>query len=33
VGLPLFVEEMVAMLIEEGALRRSNDRWVAGDLS
>jgi len=30
-GLPLFVEEMVAMLIEDGALRRENGRWVAGD--
>ena len=27
-GLPLFVEEMVAMLIDEGALRRDNGRWV-----
>ena len=32
-GLPLFVEEMVAMLIEEGALRRENGRWAAADLS
>ena len=32
-GLPLFVEEMVAMLMEEGALRRENGRWVATDLS
>ncbi len=32
-GLPLFVEEMVAMLIEEGALRRENGRWSAADLS
>ena len=32
-GLPLFVEEMVAMLIEEGSLRRDDGRWVAADLS
>ena len=32
-GLPLFVEEMVAMLIDEGALRRDDGRWVAADLS
>jgi class 3 adenylate cyclase len=32
-GLPLFVEEMVAMLVEEGALRRDDGRWLAGDLS
>ena len=32
-GLPLFVEEMVAMLIEDGSLRRDNGRWVAADLS
>ena len=32
-GLPLFVEEMVAMLIDDGALRRDNGRWVAADLS
>src|SRR5262245_21773313 len=32
-GVPLFVEEMVAMLIEEGALRREGGRWVAADLS
>jgi class 3 adenylate cyclase len=32
-GLPLFLEEMVAMLIEEGALRRKNGRWAAVDLS
>jgi class 3 adenylate cyclase len=32
-GLPLFVEEMVAMLVEDGALRRDNGRWVADDLS
>ena len=33
-GNPLFVEELVAMLIEEGALRRDNGEWVAAaDLS
>ncbi len=32
-GFPLFVEELVAMLIEVGALRRENGRWVASDLS
>jgi class 3 adenylate cyclase len=32
-GLPLFVEEMVAMLVDEGALHRDNGRWVAVDLS
>ncbi len=33
-GNPLFVEEMVAMLIDEGFLVRDADRWVAvGDLS
>ncbi len=32
-GLPLFVEEMVAMLIDEGALRRDTGRWVAADLT
>jgi class 3 adenylate cyclase/type II secretory pathway predicted ATPase ExeA len=32
-GLPLFVEEMVAMLIENGTLRRENGRWAAADLS
>ena len=31
-GLPLFVEEMVAMLIEDGSLRRDDGRWVAVDL-
>ena len=33
-GNPLFVEEMVAMLIDDGYLVREDDRWVAaGDLS
>jgi class 3 adenylate cyclase/tetratricopeptide (TPR) repeat protein len=33
-GNPLFVEHMVAMLIDDGLLRRDNDRWVVeGDLS
>jgi class 3 adenylate cyclase len=32
-GLPLFVEEMVAKLVEEGALTRDNGRWVASDLA
>jgi class 3 adenylate cyclase len=32
-GLPLFVEEMVAMLVDEGALHRDDGRWVAADLS
>jgi predicted ATPase len=32
-GLPLYVEEMVAMLIDEGALRRENGHWIAADLS
>jgi predicted ATPase/class 3 adenylate cyclase len=33
-GNPLFVEEMVAMLIDDGYLVRDDDRWVAtGDLS
>jgi class 3 adenylate cyclase/tetratricopeptide (TPR) repeat protein len=33
-GNPLFVEELLAMLIDEGALRRENGRWVAStDLS
>ena len=32
-GLPLFVEEMVAMLLEEGVLRRQDGRWLATDLS
>jgi tetratricopeptide (TPR) repeat protein len=32
-GNPLFVEELVAMLIEEEVLRSENGRWLAGDLS
>jgi class 3 adenylate cyclase/tetratricopeptide (TPR) repeat protein len=33
-GNPLFVEEMVAMLIDDGFLVREDDRWIAvGDLS
>ena len=32
-GLPLFVEEMVAKLVEEGALTVDNGRWVASDLA
>ena len=33
-GNPLFAEEMTAMLLEEGLLRRTSDGWVAsGDLS
>jgi tetratricopeptide (TPR) repeat protein len=33
-GNPLFVEQMVAMLIDDGMLMRQGDRWVAvGDLS
>jgi class 3 adenylate cyclase/tetratricopeptide (TPR) repeat protein len=33
-GNPLFVEEMLAMLIDDGLLERSNGSWVAtGDLS
>ena len=33
-GNPLFVEEMVAMLIDDGYLVREDDRWIAaGDLS
>jgi predicted ATPase len=32
-GLPLFVEEMVAMLVEDGTLHREDGRWVADDLS
>ncbi|HEU0303815.1 MAG TPA: adenylate/guanylate cyclase domain-containing protein [Gaiellaceae bacterium] len=33
-GNPLFVEEMISMLIDDGALRRDNGRWVAAsDLS
>jgi class 3 adenylate cyclase/tetratricopeptide (TPR) repeat protein len=32
-GNPLFLEELLAMLIEEGRLRRDGDRWVADDLA
>jgi len=33
-GNPLFVEEMISMLIDEGLLDREEDRWVAtGDIS
>jgi class 3 adenylate cyclase/tetratricopeptide (TPR) repeat protein len=33
-GNPLYVEEMVAMLVEDGLLRREDDRWMAtNDLS
>jgi class 3 adenylate cyclase/tetratricopeptide (TPR) repeat protein len=33
-GNPLFVEEMMSMLIDDGLLQRDNGRWqVAGDLS
>jgi class 3 adenylate cyclase/tetratricopeptide (TPR) repeat protein len=33
-GNPLYVEEMVSMLMDEGVLQRANGRWiVAGDLS
>jgi class 3 adenylate cyclase/tetratricopeptide (TPR) repeat protein len=31
-GNPLFLEELLAMLIEEGRLRRQDGRWVANDL-
>ena len=31
-GLPLFVEEMVAMLVEDGSLRRVDGHWIAADL-
>jgi len=27
-GNPLFVEQMLSMMVDEGALRRENDRWV-----
>ena len=30
-GNPLFVEQMVSMLIDGGALRREGDRWVVAD--
>jgi predicted ATPase/class 3 adenylate cyclase len=32
-GNPLFLEELLAMLIEEGRLRRDGGRWVANDLA
>src|SRR5215218_4102845 len=33
-GKPLFVEEMLAMLVDDGLIVRSDDRWItAGDLS
>jgi class 3 adenylate cyclase len=32
-GNPLFLEELLAMLIEEGRLRRHGGRWVADDLA
>src|SRR5215218_5319187 len=32
-GNPLFLEELLAMLIEEGRLRRDGGRWVASDLA
>jgi class 3 adenylate cyclase/tetratricopeptide (TPR) repeat protein len=32
-GNPLFLEELLAMLIEEGRLRRDGPRWVANDLA
>ncbi|HEX7148993.1 MAG TPA: AAA family ATPase, partial [Actinomycetota bacterium] len=32
-GNPLFLEELLAMLIEEGRLRRDGQRWVANDLA
>ncbi|HET7519458.1 MAG TPA: AAA family ATPase, partial [Actinomycetes bacterium] len=32
-GNPLFLEELLAMLIEEGRLRRHGGRWVAHDLA
>jgi class 3 adenylate cyclase/tetratricopeptide (TPR) repeat protein len=32
-GNPLFVEEMISMLIDDGALRQENGRWVAPDLA
>jgi class 3 adenylate cyclase len=31
-GNPLFLEELLAALVEEGRLRRQDGRWVAGDL-
>src|SRR5512132_2962729 len=32
-GNPLFLEELLAMLLEEGRLRRHGGRWVANDLA
>jgi tetratricopeptide (TPR) repeat protein len=32
-GNPLFVEEMISMLIDDGALRQENGHWVAPDLA
>ena len=32
-GNPLFLEELLAMLVEEGRLRRDGGRWVADDLA
>jgi class 3 adenylate cyclase/tetratricopeptide (TPR) repeat protein len=33
-GNPLFVEELIAMLVDDGIVRKTNDGWmVAGDLS
>ena len=32
-GNPLFVEEMISMLIDDGALRQQDGRWVAPDLA
>jgi class 3 adenylate cyclase/tetratricopeptide (TPR) repeat protein len=32
-GNPLFLEELLAMLVEEGRLRRDGGRWVANDLA
>jgi predicted ATPase/class 3 adenylate cyclase len=32
-GNPLFLEELLATLLEEGRLRRQDSRWVTGDLA
>ena len=32
-GNPLFVEQLLAMLVEDGALRRDRARWVLGDVT